>query len=98
VSACDEIIMSISSGNVQGAVNTAQNARMMAAQVAQSNQELNHVFNERIEMAAYVLSRIQSHVNELSNALQSMRGVSGISYQPQIFTSVSYQQPNMGVM
>jgi N-acetylglucosamine kinase-like BadF-type ATPase len=98
VTACDEIIMSISSGNVQGAVNTAQNARMMAAQIAQSNQALNRTLNERIEMANFVMSRIQSRVNELFNALQSMRGVSGISYQPQIFTSASFQQPNMGVM
>lgn len=98
VSACDEIIMSINSGNIQGAVNAAQNVRMMAGQVAQANQELNRTINERIEMASYVLSRIQYRVNELSNALQSMRGFSGMSFQPQPFTSVPYQQANMPMM
>lgn len=98
VSACDEMVMSISSGNIQGAANSAQNCRMMAVQLAQSSQELNRAFNERIETAAYVLNRIQSHVNELSNAMQSMRGVSGMSYHPQIHTPAPYQQANTAFM
>ncbi|MCL6479940.1 MAG: hypothetical protein K6T65_16350 [Peptococcaceae bacterium] len=81
VSACDDIILSINSGNIQGAVNSAQNARNMAGQVAQATWHLNQTINERIEMASYVLNRIQYRVNELSSALQSVKSFSGESLQ-----------------
>lgn len=74
VAACDNIIFSVNSGNIQGAVTMAQNARNMAVQVADSTQELNRTLSERIEMASYVLTRIQLRINELAGALNSLRG------------------------
>ncbi|SFG71598.1 hypothetical protein SAMN05660649_02478 [Desulfotomaculum arcticum] len=73
VSACDNIIMSINSGNLQGALSAAQNARNMSAQIAQATQQLNQTINERMEMAGYILNRIQFRLNDLSRALQSVR-------------------------
>lgn len=101
ISACDEIIMSINSGNVQGAMNSAQNLRNMAGQVAQSTQQLNQTINERMEMAAFVLNKIQFRINELSNALQSIRSMSGEGYQMgpwQHHASMPYQQTNVPIM
>ena len=73
ISACDDIIFSINSGNMQSAANSAQHARNMAGQVAASSQELNQAINERMEMAAHVLGKVQHRVNELSSVLQSIR-------------------------
>ncbi|WP_027364098.1 hypothetical protein [Desulfotruncus alcoholivorax] len=73
VSACDNIIMSINSGNLQGALREAQNARNMSAQIAQATQQLNQTINERLDMAGYILNRIQFKLNDLSRALQSVR-------------------------
>ncbi len=93
VTACDEIIMSINSGNLQGAVNAAQNARNTAVHVAQATQQLNQTINERLDMASYVLGRIQSRMGELSNALQTIKG-SGEFHQNPSWTNVqtAYQQ------
>ncbi len=101
ISACDEIIMSINSGNIQGAVNSAQNARNMASQVAQASQHLNQTINERMAMASYVLNRIQYRINELSGALQSVRGFSGEGFQTepwQLGASMPYQQTTSPIM
>lgn len=101
ISACDEIVMSINSGNIQGAMNSAQNARNMANQVAQATQHFNQAINDRMEMASHVLSRIQYKVNELSGALQSVRGFSTTGYQTglgQYGASMPYQQTTMPIM
>ena len=73
VSACDNIIMSINSGNLQGALRETQNARNMSVQIAQATQQLNNTINERMEMAGYILNRVQFRLNDLSQALQSVR-------------------------
>jgi hypothetical protein len=86
VATCDEIVMSLNSGNIQGAISAAQNARNMAVQVAQATQQLNQTINERLDMASYVLSGIQSHVGELSSALQTIRG-SGDFYQNPVWAN-----------
>lgn len=83
ISACDDILASINSGNMQRAASAAQNARNMASQVAQATGNLNLAINERIEMASYILNRIQYRINELSGALQSLRGFSAESLQVQ---------------
>lgn len=73
VSACDDIMNSLNSGNLQGAGVSAQNARNMAMQVAQSTQHVNSVLNERMDMAYYVMTKIQQNIGEMTGALQSMR-------------------------
>ena len=73
VTACDNIIMSINSGNLQVALKEAQNARNMSAQIARATQELNQTINERLEMAGYILNQVQFRLNDLSRALQSVR-------------------------
>lgn len=73
VSACDEVMISLNSGNLQGAAVSAQNARNMAMQVAQATQHVNAVLNERMDMAYYVMSRIQQNIGEVTGALQSIR-------------------------
>ncbi|ACV64346.1 hypothetical protein Dtox_3634 [Desulfofarcimen acetoxidans DSM 771] len=102
ISACDEILFSLNSGNMQSAANAAHHARNMASQVAASSQELNQAINERMEMASHVLSKVQHRVNELSSVLQSIRSSdynygnttgacchgSSIQYQPgSVYTS-----------
>jgi len=74
VSVCDEIIFNINNGNMQGALNAAQNARNMAGQIAGTTQHLNRAIHERMSMAAYVLGRMQQHINELAVALQGISG------------------------
>lgn len=100
ISACDEIVMSINSGNIQGAMNSAQNARNMASQVAQSTQHFNQAINERMDMATHVLGRIQYKVSELSSALQSVRGISTTGYQlgSGSCASMPYQQTTFPMM
>lgn len=101
ISACDDIIQSINSGNIQGAVNSAQNARNMASQVSQASQHLNQTINERMEMASFVLNRIQYRINELSSALQSVRSFSGDSFHAepwQFSASMPYQQTTPPIM
>lgn len=103
---CDSIIMNINSGNSQGAINAAQNVKNMAVQVAQSTQTFNQAINERMDMATYFLSRIQSKVNEMSNAIQSIRGTSNIGASSGInqyggtmpYTCMSYQQPTTPII
>lgn len=74
VQACDEIVFNINNGNMPGALASAQNARNMAVQVADATQYLNQAINERMNMASYVLGRIQQHINEMAGALQGIRG------------------------
>lgn len=74
ISACNDMITSINSGDIQGAVNSAQNAGNMAGQAAQAIQQLHQTINERMETASLLLNRIHYHLNELSSALQSIRG------------------------
>lgn len=95
MAACDNIIFSINSGNIQGAAGAAQNARNMAAQVAEATQQVNRTLSERMEMASFVLTRIQFRINELANALNSLRGISQTvpNIEPwQHSTAAPYQQ------
>ncbi|SFR00521.1 hypothetical protein [Desulfoscipio geothermicus] len=99
IAACDEVIMSLNAGNMQGAFNAAQNARNLAAEIAQATGQMNQTISERIEMASYVLNRVQQHINELASALQSMRNSEltysytvGVSPNPQYGTTMSYRE------
>jgi hypothetical protein len=74
VSTCDNAVMAINSGNIQNAINSIQNIRNMASQVSQSTQFFNHAINERLDMSSYVLNSIQHKLNEVSGAIQSLRG------------------------
>ncbi len=74
VSTCDNAVMAINSGNIQNAINSIQNIRNMASQVSQSTQFFNHAINERLDMSSYVLNSIQHKINEVSSAIQSLRG------------------------
>lgn len=76
ISACDNIAMAINSGNTQNAINSIQNVKNMANQVSQNAQFFNQAINERLDMAGHVLGRIQHRINEMSNAIQSIRGTS----------------------
>jgi len=78
---CDEIISAINSGNMQGAMNSAQNARNVASELNYITQELNGIINERMQMASYMVGRIQYRINELSRALETMRGEQGYAAQ-----------------
>ena len=100
ISACDEMIMSLNAGNMQGAVNSAQNARNMAGQVAQATRHINQALNERIEMASFILNRIQYRINELSSALQGIRGFTGESLQGEPWQHVTtpYRQTTPPLM
>jgi hypothetical protein len=94
--------MSIQSGNSQGAINLAQNARNMAMQVARDTQQLNTTITERLEMASYAVSMIQNRINELSGALNSLRGSGletdfGSTMNPYQFNQ-SYRQQNMSTL
>ncbi len=94
VSSYDEIISALNIGNIQGAINSAQNARNLAVQVAQSTQHINYIITERMQMATYILDRIQYSINELSNALHSS-GYTGTNFRPdywqQTQTTPNYQ-------
>lgn len=80
VSACDNIAMAINSGNTQSAIASIQNVRNMASQVSQSTQCFSQAINERLDMSSYVLNAVQHKINEMSNAIQSLRGNSA-NYQ-----------------
>lgn len=73
VSACDNIIAAINSGNTQNAINSIQNVRNMASQVSQATQFFSQAINERLDMTSYVLNAIQHKINEMSGAIQSLR-------------------------
>ena len=90
VSNCDNIIMAINSGNAQNAINALQSVRNMANQVSQSSQFINQAINERLDMTAYVLGSIQHKINEMSNAVQSLKGTS-TNYQMQ-WNQAGHQQ------
>ncbi|BBB93542.1 methyl-accepting chemotaxis domain-containing protein [Methylomusa anaerophila] len=77
---CDNIVAAINSGNPQNAVNLVQNIRNKASQVSQSTQFFNQAINERLDMSAYVLNTIQHKLNEISGAIQSLRGTTA-NYQ-----------------
>lgn len=81
VSTCDNVVMAINSGNIQNAISSIQNIRNMASQVSQSTQFFNQAINERLDMSSYVLNSIQHKINEVSGAIQSLRGNSTNNYQ-----------------
>ncbi len=76
IATCDNIALAINSGNTQSAVNSIQNVKNMANQMSQTAQFFNQTINERLDMATYILGRIQYRINEMSNAIQSVRGTS----------------------
>ena len=80
ISTCDNVVMALNSGNTQSAISSVQNIRNMAGQVSQTVQFFNQVINERLDMTSYVLGTIQHKINEMANAVQSLRGVSA-NYQ-----------------
>jgi hypothetical protein len=92
VSNCDNVVMAINSGNIQNAINSIQNIRNMASQVSQSTQFFNQAINERLDMSSYVLNSIQHKINEVSGAIQSLRGNSN-NYQLG-WNQYGTQQPN----
>jgi hypothetical protein len=99
ISTCDNIAMSISAGNTQGALNSVQNVKNMANQVSQSAQMVNQAVNERLDMTTHILGRIQYRINEMSTAIQSVRAGTSTNYQAgwgQYGTAMSQQQMPSG--
>jgi uncharacterized phage infection (PIP) family protein YhgE len=74
ISTCDNITMCLNSGNTQSAINSIQNVKDMANQVSQSSEFFNQAINERLDMVGHVLGKIQYRVNQMSSAIQSVRG------------------------
>lgn len=81
VSICDNTIMAVGSGNTQAAINSVQNVKNVANQVAQSAQMVNQLVNERLDMNAHILGRIQCRISEMSNAIQSIKNDPSANYQ-----------------
>jgi hypothetical protein len=60
IPACDNVILSINSGNMQQAIAAAQNCKAMSVQLAQSTQMMNNAIAHRLEMASYVLQNLRN--------------------------------------
>ncbi len=60
IPACDNVILSINSGNMQQAIASAQNCKAMSVQLAQSTQMMNNAIAHRLEMATYVLQNLRN--------------------------------------
>lgn len=73
ITICDEAIMNINSGNTRDALSSVHNARNMAVEINQSARQLNETISERMQMASFILGRIQHNLNELSTAMQSLQ-------------------------
>ncbi len=87
---CDDIVLSINSGNAQRALASAQNLRGMSEQLIQSAQFLNNGIAQRMDMALYMLSMAQQRINELSGAIQSARPQIGFISAPYHQTAPAY--------
>ncbi|NPV92717.1 MAG: hypothetical protein HPY50_18265 [Firmicutes bacterium] len=82
-SACSDTIGLISSGNLDRAIGAVNNIRSMAFQISQNTQDINQIFNERLDMADRIMGWAQYRINELNGAMQTLRGGPGIG-QPMI--------------
>ncbi len=60
IPACDDVILSINSGNAQRALVSAQNCKAMSVQLAQSMQIMNNAITQRLDTATYVLQNLRS--------------------------------------
>jgi len=60
IPACDNVILSINSGNMQQAIASAQTCKAMAVQTAQSMQVMNNAITQRLDMATYVLQNLRN--------------------------------------
>jgi hypothetical protein len=60
IPACDNVILSINSGNMQQAIASAQTCKAMSVQVAQSMQVMNNAITQRLDMASYVLQNLRN--------------------------------------
>jgi hypothetical protein len=60
IPACDDVILSINSGNMQRAITSAQNVKGMSMQLAQSLQVMNNNIAHRLDMASYVLQNLRN--------------------------------------
>jgi hypothetical protein len=60
IPACDNVILSINSGNMQQAIASAQTCKAMSVQVAQSMQVMNNAITQRLDLASYVLQNLRN--------------------------------------
>ena len=60
IPACDDVILSINSGNIQRALASAQNVKGMSVQLAQSLQVMNSAITQRLDMAAFMLQNLRN--------------------------------------
>ena len=84
---CDDLSQSISSGNTQRALASAQNLRSMSGQLAQSTQILSSGIAQRMDTALFMLGMAEQRINGIQNAIQNMRpqiGFIGTPYQQQV--------------
>ncbi|HUW63440.1 MAG TPA: hypothetical protein VMW83_01905 [Spirochaetia bacterium] len=87
LAACNEIIGAAQAGNAQGTLAAAQNARNLASQVSNSTQMLNYAITTHFERASFMMSKIQSRINEVASAIQNAR-MTGLTAGP-----YTYQNP-----
>ena len=70
IPACDNVILSINSGNMQQAMASAQTCKAMSVQLAQSIQAMNNAITNRLDMATYVLQNLRSAHAGMASAAQ----------------------------
>jgi|GEM_PF-3649683 len=87
LTACNDTVNAASSGNLQAALASAQNARNLAGQVNNSVQMLNYAIHNHFERASYVLGRIQARVNEVASVVQNARISSGLPSSPYLYAT-----------
>jgi len=93
VASCDEIVAAAQAGNVQATLAAAQNARSLAAQLANSAQMLNQAVIQHFERASFIMGKIQSRVNEVATALQQVGMTTGLTAGPLATYVASWQAP-----
>ena len=60
IPACDDVILSINSGNMQRALASVQNCKAMSVQLAQTMQVMNNVITQRLDTANYILQNVRN--------------------------------------
>jgi len=81
IPACDDLIQSITSGNTQRALATAQTLRGMSGQIVQSTQFVSSGIAQKMDTVLFILNTAHNRINEVTNAIQGMRpqlGFTGI--------------------
>ena len=86
VAACDQIIAAAQTGNIQGTLAAAQNARNLATQLTTSTQMLDQAVSQHFERASFVMGKIQTRINEIATALQQVR-MTGLAAGPVTYAS-----------